>query len=504
MKIRFFAAATLAFLYASPVLGVALANPYPQDTEVTVDGPDGEVVDITESTPEDAPPQDENPPEEPPQDDQPEAGEPAPPPENAEALPAPEAEPSGDQARNKTENEISPLPEIPGITMNLGDDGQSAIVQAQTPGADAEDTSKAAAEGANALNNLGQLANTVAEADDAVAKSTDIFEMTITFTGPRGKLESNIGKLPQTNGRLDNLNVCQAGTMAWVDEIPRETVTLSMGKTERLGTDALAFRDPACESRIDIGDVWPPENDRPAANPVVADGPLSCLLQAYGAYGSLNLGILVSLRQLQKLGRISSHVIYRMSVIMNAMKLDTNIPYIPPTAPLDRKFGGVKEHTCHSELKDDLNYDEVCTPYNAKLCVGHPVWDEVLLNETPNYIWLHIPEEFNGWHYREAGADKWSAHYDYTYKFFQDEGCETPLFDSNDGPVQFTLDTAWRNQRNITKIAVYLLDAKMPHQGWWRGSRKKKSESSDNGHHEVDSDIPICQDPAHCTPPPLL
>ncbi|KAF3225746.1 hypothetical protein TWF191_005093 [Orbilia oligospora] len=252
MKIRFLAAATLAFLYASPVLGVALANPYPQDTEVTVDGPDGEVVDVTESTPEDSPPQDGNPPEEPPQDDQPEGGEPAPPPENSEAPPAPEAEPSGDQAQNKTENEISPLPEIPGITMNLGDDGQSAIVQAQTPGADAEDTSKAAAEGANALNNLGQLANTVAEADDAVAKSTDIFEMTITFT--------------------DNLNVCQAGTMAWVDEIPRETVTLSMGKTERLGTDALAFRDPACESRIDIGDVWPPENDRPAENPVVADG----------------------------------------------------------------------------------------------------------------------------------------------------------------------------------------------------------------------------------------
>ncbi|KAF3195428.1 hypothetical protein TWF225_003814 [Orbilia oligospora] len=482
MKIRFFAAATLAFLYASPVLGVALANPYPQDTEVTVDGPDGEVVDITESTPEDSPPQDENPPEEPPQDDQPEGGEPAPPSENAEAPPAPEAEPSGDQAQNKTENEISPLPEIPGITMNLGDDGQSAIVQAQTPGADAEDTSKAAAEGANALNNLGQLANTVAEADDAVAKSTDIFEMTITFTGPRGKLESNIGKLPQTNGRLDNLNVCQAATMAWVDEIPRETVTLSMGKTERLGTDALAFRDPDCESRIDIGDVWPPENDRPAANPVVADG------DRYPVY--------------YKLMGLTEGQLFGLEPL--ADELDTNIPYIPPTAPLDRKFGGVKEHTCHSELKDDLNYDEVCTPYNAKLCVGHPVWDEVLLNETPNYIWLHIPEEFNGWHYREAGADKWSAHYDYTYKFFQDEGCETPLFDSDDGPVQFTLDTAWRNQRNITKIAVYLLDAKMPHQGWWRGSRKKKSESSDNGHHEVDSDIPICQDPAHCTPPPLL
>ncbi|KAF3201243.1 hypothetical protein TWF192_002965 [Orbilia oligospora] len=209
---------------------------------------------------------------------------------------------------------------------------------------------------------------------------------------------------------------------------------------------------------------------------------------------------------LQCQGAMILHVVWgwHNDTIISATELDTNIAYIPPTAPLDRKFGGAKEHTCHSELKDDLNYDEVCTPYNAKLCIGHPVWDEVLLNETPNYIWLHIPEEFNGWHYREAGADKWSAHYDYTYKFFQDEHCETPLFDSDGGPVQFTLDTAWRNQRNITKIAVYLLDAKMPHQGWWRGSRKKKSESIDNGHHEVDFDIPDCQDPAHCTPPPLL
>ncbi|KAK6513818.1 hypothetical protein TWF506_008252 [Arthrobotrys conoides] len=272
MKARFFAAATLAFLYASPVLGAALANPYPQDTEVSVDGPDGEVVDVTESTPEENSPQDENTPEETPQNDQPEEPAPpsenaeqspppegggeAPPAENGEQPPPPEGESPGDQAQNKTE--ISPLPEIAGITDNLGEDGQSAIVQAQSPGADAEDIARAAAEGANALNNVGQLANTIAEADDVVAKSTDIFEMTVTFTGPRGKLESNIGKLPQTNGRLDNLNVCQAGTMAWADDEPREAISLSMGKTERLGTDALAFRDEACESRIDVGDVWPP------------------------------------------------------------------------------------------------------------------------------------------------------------------------------------------------------------------------------------------------------
>ncbi|KAK6339720.1 hypothetical protein TWF718_009113 [Orbilia javanica] len=271
MKFRFFAAATLAFLYASPVLGVALANPYPQDEEVTVDGPDGEIVDITESAPESAPPQDENPPEGAPQTENPPAetppeGQPEGQPEGEAAAPPPEngqeGETPNDQATNRTESDTSPLPEIAGVTMNLGDGGESAIVQAQSSGADAEDTSKAVAEGANAQNNLGQLANTVAEAEDAVAKTTDIFEMTVTFTGPRGKLESNIGKLPQTNGRLDKLNVCQPGTMAWVDNEPRESINLSMGKTERLGTDALAYRDEACESRIDFGDPWPPESEK--------------------------------------------------------------------------------------------------------------------------------------------------------------------------------------------------------------------------------------------------
>ncbi|KAK6498920.1 hypothetical protein TWF481_011490 [Arthrobotrys musiformis] len=257
MRFQFFTAATLAFLYASPILAVALANPHPraQDAEVTVDGPDGEIIDITEEAPTDAP-QDQPPPEQPQEGEaQPDDAAPPPPAEQND-----QSESSNDQ--NKADTEASPLPEIAGITQNLGDGGESAIVQAQAPGADAEDTSKAVAEGANAQNNLGQLANTVAEAEDAVAKGTDIFEMTVTFTGPRGKLESNIGKLPQTNGRLDKLNVCQPGTMAWVDSDPRETINLSMGKTERLGTDALAFRDEACESRIDVGDAWPPESEK--------------------------------------------------------------------------------------------------------------------------------------------------------------------------------------------------------------------------------------------------
>ncbi|KAK6352343.1 hypothetical protein TWF730_009173 [Orbilia blumenaviensis] len=258
MKARFFAAALLAFLYASPVLGVALASPYPrpQDEEVTVDSPDGEVVDINEAPPEansqDQPPQDQEKPAETPQGEENKpAGE-----ENKPMDTGSDSQPK-DQAG--TDGEATTLPEISGVTTNLGDNGESAIVQAQSPGADAEDTSKAVAEGANAQNNVGQLANTIAEAEDVVAKGTDIFEMMVTFTGPRGKLESNIGKLPQTNGRLDKLNVCQDSTMAWVDKERRENVTLSMGKTERLGTDALAFRDAACESRIDVGDVWPAE-----------------------------------------------------------------------------------------------------------------------------------------------------------------------------------------------------------------------------------------------------
>ncbi|KAK6523604.1 hypothetical protein TWF281_001586 [Arthrobotrys megalospora] len=277
MKARFFAAAVLAFLYASPVLGAALASPYPraQDEEVTVDSPDGEVTDVTVSSPGETskdenpeqPPQEgspEQPPQEgnteqPPQEGNPEQPPPAEQPENPP--PPPGEDKKEDQPSSDSQSGSGGLPiSLPGVTENLGTDGESAIKQAQEPGADAEDTSKAVAEGANAQNNLQQLANTVAEAEDAIAKNTDIFEMTVTFQGPRGKLEANIGKLPETNGRLENLNVCQASTMAWVDNEARESISLSMGKTERLGSDALAYRDAACESRIDQGDPWPPES----------------------------------------------------------------------------------------------------------------------------------------------------------------------------------------------------------------------------------------------------
>ncbi|KAK6513819.1 hypothetical protein TWF506_008253 [Arthrobotrys conoides] len=206
--------------------------------------------------------------------------------------------------------------------------------------------------------------------------------------------------------------------------------------------------------------------------------------------------------------------------IISATELNTNTVKIPATAPLDRKSGGKMRYTCHSEYKEVLNYAEVCTLYNSSLCINHPVWDEVLLHEKPNYIWLHPSDEFNGWRSRESGADKWSRNYDYTFKFFIDETCDMPMSDSTGGPIQFTIDTAWKNEKNVLKVVKYLLDARMPVTGWWRGSRKMKSGSpevdfghDDSGLDEVDPvgqgtvdsvgpDPAGCVDPAHCTPPP--
>ncbi|KAK6339719.1 hypothetical protein TWF718_009112 [Orbilia javanica] len=185
--------------------------------------------------------------------------------------------------------------------------------------------------------------------------------------------------------------------------------------------------------------------------------------------------------------------------------MDSNTVSIPVTAPLNRVSGGESKHACQAECKVMLDYNEVCSSYEAALCPMHPKWDEVLLHEKPNYIWLRVNDYHNGWENTEAGADIWSSSYDYTFKFFTEHGCHEPMLDNFATPLQFTIDTAWENDVNVLKVVRYLLDAKMPVKGYWRGSRKERVDSVEQGHHIAHPEGPraICEDPAHCTPPPL-
>ncbi|KAK6523605.1 hypothetical protein TWF281_001587 [Arthrobotrys megalospora] len=177
----------------------------------------------------------------------------------------------------------------------------------------------------------------------------------------------------------------------------------------------------------------------------------------------------------------------------SATEVDKNRPDIPTSAPLELAAGELKGRLCHSSYEKRLNYYEICTPYSAKLCEGHDAWDNYLLNEVANYVWIRdhklSHEDFN---------EKWPLNYDYTFEFFSEDHCITPMLDDQGGPVQFTIDTAWQNDENVRKVAAYLQRAKMPVSGYWRGSRKEKGEAKlEFGHHTQ-----TCNDPAHCTPPP--
>ncbi|KAK6352344.1 hypothetical protein TWF730_009174 [Orbilia blumenaviensis] len=195
--------------------------------------------------------------------------------------------------------------------------------------------------------------------------------------------------------------------------------------------------------------------------------------------------------------------------IYSATEFTTTVS-IPATAPITLENGGVKNYACHSKYETDLNYDERCMTYIPELCRAHPVWDEVLLNEHANYIWLKQKTKSkrrmrNADGIETVTSSVWSPDYLYIFEFFKDENCTDPSIDALGGPVKFLMDPGSFSNPNIVRVATYLLDAKLPVMGYWKGSRRHKLETPEmeefeHKHHSGDQ--PTCEDPAHCTPAP--
>ncbi|EPS35917.1 hypothetical protein H072_10606 [Dactylellina haptotyla CBS 200.50] len=169
----------------------------------------------------------------------------------------------------------------------------------------------------------------------------------------------------------------------------------------------------------------------------------------------------------------------------------------PSKAELHHTQGGGQKYACHSQKKIALNYDEFCMGYSAELCwFVHTEWTNSFLHDVANYVWIYEPGDDKNLGLGDPVKLQWPPTFDYTFEFFTDPHCLTPMLDSKKSPIKFTVDTV-RDHAKCLKVAEYIQDCRMPITGFFRGSRKAKEEVAHYPHHSM-----VCTDPAHCTPPP--
>ncbi|EPS35957.1 hypothetical protein H072_10607 [Dactylellina haptotyla CBS 200.50] len=260
MRVFIFATSALAFLYASPVLGIALAIPRAQD-EVNQNFPGAE---ITTNVPEQM---------------DPEAGSGQDGEQNGDGQDGDqqnENQQNGDQQNgdgnsgvdnNAVDETIttietpdpgadSSIPDNPIIRVNLGPDDTSASANL-TSSSGSNQTEAAMAEYTASEANAGQTSNTIAVEFNRATSKLSLWDMEPEFMGPRGKLEAHMADLGHEDGQLEGGLTCQQHNMVWVDPDPRDEVTLTLGATFVLGEAALLYRDKDCKDRIDEGEEWP-------------------------------------------------------------------------------------------------------------------------------------------------------------------------------------------------------------------------------------------------------
>ncbi|KAK6498919.1 hypothetical protein TWF481_011489 [Arthrobotrys musiformis] len=167
----------------------------------------------------------------------------------------------------------------------------------------------------------------------------------------------------------------------------------------------------------------------------------------------------------------------------SATELHPETVSVPATADLNRHAAGFKTHACWAEYKGELSFLKICTAYTAVLCEQHTEWSDYIIRSKPNFIWLYgnMHVGFFG-PTRPSDQDPWSTSYDYTFKFYEDGNCTIPIRDAYDGPLQFTIDRTWGNEKDVKRVSEYLLDAEMPMRGYWIGWRKLKLDAKE-GHH---------------------
>ncbi|KAF3922967.1 hypothetical protein ABW20_dc0102382 [Dactylellina cionopaga] len=237
MKIRFVTATIVAFLYAAPVLGVAIAHPRAQEEDITIDNPNsGETIEVQTDQPA---------------TDQQQVDQSSPDQSSADQ--------KVDQASvDRTQaSPGDPLPGLVTIGVNLMEDGSSAVAE-MSSSANSTVTEIANAELLAGAENADQIANTLALQAQQIAEDAHQYDMEVTFEGERGKLVAHMDDLPRNErGQLLGGTECQSNTMQWVDNEKRDQVSLSLGNSFVLGEHVLLYRDPECKDRIDQGEAWP-------------------------------------------------------------------------------------------------------------------------------------------------------------------------------------------------------------------------------------------------------
>ncbi|EWC44978.1 hypothetical protein DRE_01037 [Drechslerella stenobrocha 248] len=264
MRIGILSAAALAFLYASPVLGKAIA--FPQEDElVAVESPDSvEVVDVQQADtpdnngppPPDAPPADQS--VEQPVDQQPDQ----PTGESAAEPPAAEGpSDSTDQVAPLSLDESQPIP----TTMEVLPAEESAAIAELSPESNSTEATAAMDALDAATQNLQEMENNLQLKKFELAQSQNVDSMDVTIQSGSGLLEASLKDLPQeTDGTLKNINVCQGSTVGWNDNTDRSPMKISLGKTMTLDIDAILYQDSDCTIRIDSNGTdseWPPKDD---------------------------------------------------------------------------------------------------------------------------------------------------------------------------------------------------------------------------------------------------
>ncbi|KAF3921155.1 hypothetical protein ABW21_db0201798 [Orbilia brochopaga] len=266
MRADLVSAALLAFLFSSPALGVAIAQPQDQSEEIIVNDANTDTPQVIDFQPDLGPAIDPG-------------ADLGPPLENSyedtsttESAPtdsvaaAPASPPSGgtSTAASSPEVDLGTDPDL-ALPQNMpiaitAEDGTSALASLNDE-SNSTVTADALTELAGAQANIDQMAQTIALKAYEVSQAQDVHSMDITFQGPRGKLGVKLGELPQNeDGSLKNIDECQGSTMEWVDDTAVNPVQLSLGGTFTNGVNALLYRDENCINRIDEGDAWPSED----------------------------------------------------------------------------------------------------------------------------------------------------------------------------------------------------------------------------------------------------
>ncbi|KAK6531803.1 hypothetical protein TWF694_002969 [Orbilia ellipsospora] len=170
---------------------------------------------------------------------------------------------------------------------------------------------------------------------------------------------------------------------------------------------------------------------------------------------------------------------------------------IPEKPELHHTQGGGQKYSCHSQRKILLNYDEECVSYSAELCwFVHMKWTNSYLHDVANYVWIYEPGDKDDLGGGEPVLYQWPKTFDYTFEFFTDPHCLTPMLDFKNESTKFTIDNVREHAKSL-QVAQYLQNCKMPITGFWRGSRKQKKEVEHYPHHTI-----ACPNPAHCTGSP--